>query len=273
MKKFLLASFLLTSAALLCSAQVLVHDGFETYPINKSFVGGPWTLYGYDLDTQAGGFIRGEYQGIKPYEGNQMYGIATPVEGEGSRSISDSRGLESSVLPPASEFSFAFYVGAENARCQRVFASPHTSGERAHSFEIDLHNGNWRLTGTDESPKFGTLPLAVGTWAVLVMRSDWVTNMHSVRLNGKNVVSARGRTATGDSRRYTGAIFGAQALAAAGAGYSYPIGGPPLFVDDYRLTNVPEPSSITIAFGLLAVGAIWRLRRTLNWIKDCGLSS
>lgn len=264
MKKILLSSFLLTSAASLCSAQVLVHDGFESYTkdIPLSINGNNWGHYGYDFDTMSTGFIRGEYQGIKPYEGNQMYGIATPVEGEGSRSISDSRGLESSVLPPASEFSFAFYVGAENARCQRVFASPHTSGERAHSFEIDLHNGNWRLTGTDESPKFGTLPLAVGTWAVLVMRSDWVTNMHSVRLNGKNVVSARGRTATGDSRRYTGAIFGAQALAAAGAGYSYPIGGPPLFVDDYRLTNVSEPASaVALGIGALTLFAVRRVRQ------------
>lgn len=263
--KNLLTGITILATTSLCSAQVLVHDGFESYTkdIPLSINGNNWGHYGYDFDTMSTGFIRGEYQGIKPYEGNQMYGIATGLELNAGRAIAESRS-SSPVEPPASEVSVAFFVGAENMRCHNLEFAGQRGGSPDIRTTINLSTGDWSLRDDDFRVRTGSATVRAGAWNVVKHRYDWAQNQITVYLNGVTLTTGFAYHSLFGGNRLTGGFIAVSNRVTAGSQYSYPIGGPPLFVDDYRLTNVPEPSSITIAFGLLAVGAIWRLRRGLH---------
>lgn len=205
------------------------------------------------------GFIRGEFNGIKPYEGNQMYGIASGLEVNDGRGIAESRGSFSLVEPPATEISIAFFVSQENARCHTLEFAAQRGGTRALSSTINLGTGAWSFLDDDQRHRSGTTSINVGSWNTIKHRYDWAANKITVMINGLTVVTGFAAHFFNGNDRLTGGYIAVNNRVEAGPPYAFPIGGPPLYVDGYRLTNVPEPAG---ALSLLGLFLGMRFRRS-----------
>ena len=257
--------FVLLVAAFSASSRAVVvfQDDLEGLIIGKDVNGQEgWLSESYINQFPA--VISGPSEGITPASGGKMLKIRTSITNNGSRDM-----LNGNLPTLAKPLNGKYRYWSATAR-----AFVRESGQEPISFRLsisagltevgytstfNLQSGVW--TGRDRlAAHSGTSNLIRGQWNRFQINVDWQTLMCSTILNGVTLGSLKFDLPNPNQSNRHIALFaiGTVTNADLSTVHSYPEGAQPVYVDDYVVSAVPEP---TIGLYILSAGLVWRLRR------------
>lgn len=260
MKHFTFAGALALAAMLSAPAPVSAqpfNDGFESYPLGSFTSQGGWEDFG--------GFILPSVSTLQAHSGSQSLRLS---EGTGSGNGYGSDVWRNFSASPISGkvLNFSYWQFIENSVDSIGFMYLST-GAMDNTFQTGL---DLRVGATSAGNAFGGNLLVVqdiagqatlmvspvskimGRWVEYNMTIDLIANTYNMSYDGASVVSGlQWDTTPGDGVTFGGIDFWMQVGNANGINAA-------VFYDDFRLVEVPEPSTLLLApLGLLLL----KLRR------------
>lgn len=245
------------------NALVLFQNGFEKVS-NDGFFKNMDDGFGQDrfgvFDITNAMRYKPAVNGIVPPQGTKMVEWNPPAVPGGIAFYHGSLGSELYKVRGQHRFmqaSIKFWVGSGDLDDKELTLAPNLLSN-TYSAAVNLKTGVWHtLSGGANQDRSGTTNLSRNAWNTLSMTHDFVDLKMDVRINGTQLAFTNSGQAPTSAKYFSNLVVTLTQLTDVSSIYPVDQGGPVMYLDDYRVDAVPEPSTTILLFGgiLLLTGA------------------
>ncbi|MBL8040382.1 MAG: hypothetical protein JNM04_03425 [Chthonomonas sp.] len=243
-------------------AQVIFQDSFEYtdpdpyYMYNR----GGWQYDAGSLRPEEGegpSFPVGPTEGIQPKTGNKMFDFRASTFALQEREIF--RQKSSTLKPPVTECSVAFCYRPSVVEPHNLAFKVFASGIGLTA-EINASRTTMTLTGLLQT-RTAAVTLETGRWYTFKYRMEWSKDRITCYIDNSKIFDVPDPNSSPTYDVHTFRPF-IRPLSNTASKYGVFDGAPGVFLDDYRLIAVPEPSSgLVLASALVSIVAVKNRRK------------
>lgn len=219
-----------------------------------------WSEFEYGPD-ESPSRVRGPRDGVTPFSGNRMFEMRSSVYKGRERTMQIFVNSIFSGTGAGVEMSLRFYVPSSYASTNKILFEALGSGIRTGRFSFNLETNTCDFKSyavNNQSKSFGFV-VPRDQWNVIRIRTTWADDTIRSYFNGVPLVQALFEE---EMFGQLGPLrFGVDPLQNTSGTYAPMTGAPGYFVDDVKVTLVPEPSSACVIIAGVAVSAACKRRR------------